>query len=55
MIRLYEDWMRQYPIVSIEDGLAEGDWDGWKRADDARSASACSSSATTCSSPTRRS
>jgi enolase len=30
MIRLYEDWIRQYPIVSIEDGLAEGDWDGWK-------------------------
>jgi enolase len=31
MIRLYDDWIRQYPIVSIEDGLAEGDWDGWKR------------------------
>ena len=30
MIRLYEDWIRQYPIASIEDGLAEGDWDGWK-------------------------
>jgi len=30
MIRLYEDWIRQYPIVSIEDGLAEGDWDGWR-------------------------
>jgi enolase len=30
MIALYEDWLRQYPIVSIEDGLAEGDWDGWK-------------------------
>jgi len=30
MIRLYEDWLRQYPIISIEDGLAEGDWDGWK-------------------------
>jgi enolase len=30
MIRLYEDWIRQYPIVSIEDGLAEGDWDGWQ-------------------------
>jgi enolase len=30
MIHLYEDWIRQYPIVSIEDGLAEGDWDGWK-------------------------
>jgi enolase len=31
MIRLYEDWIRQYPIVSIEDGLAEGDWSGWQR------------------------
>ena len=30
MIQLYEDWLRQYPIVSIEDGLAEGDWNGWK-------------------------
>jgi enolase len=30
MIRLYEEWIRQYPIVSIEDGLAEGDWEGWK-------------------------
>src|SRR3954451_20833459 len=30
MIKLYEDWMRQYPIISIEDGLAEGDWEGWK-------------------------
>jgi enolase len=29
MVRLYEDWVRQYPIISIEDGLAEGDWDGW--------------------------
>jgi enolase len=29
MIRMYEDWLRQYPIVSIEDGLAEGDWKGW--------------------------
>jgi enolase len=30
MIRMYEDWLGQYPIVSIEDGLAEGDWEGWK-------------------------
>jgi enolase len=29
MIALYEDWTRQYPIISIEDGLAEGDWPGW--------------------------
>jgi enolase 1/2/3 len=30
MVALYEDWVRQYPIISIEDGLAEGDWAGWK-------------------------
>ena len=30
MIAMYDEWLRQYPIVSIEDGLAEGDWDGWK-------------------------
>jgi enolase len=30
MLQLYDDWLRQYPIVSIEDGLAEGDWEGWK-------------------------
>jgi len=30
MIRFYEELVRQYPIISIEDGLAEGDWKGWK-------------------------
>jgi enolase len=30
MTRFWEDWARQYPIVSLEDGLAEDDWDGWK-------------------------
>jgi enolase len=30
MVAMYSDWLRQYPIVSIEDGLAEGDWSGWK-------------------------
>ena len=30
MIDLWTDWVRQYPIVSIEDGLAERDWEGWK-------------------------
>jgi enolase len=30
MVRLFEDWLRQYPIISIEDGIAEGDWEGWK-------------------------
>ena len=27
---MYEEWLQQYPIISIEDGLAESDWDGWK-------------------------
>lgn len=31
MIALYENWVRNYPIVSIEDGLSENDWEGWKR------------------------
>jgi enolase len=30
MIRLYEDWLGEYPIISIEDGVAESDWEGWK-------------------------
>jgi enolase len=30
MVRFWADWVRQYPIVSIEDGLAEDDWDGWR-------------------------
>ncbi|HEY2664392.1 MAG TPA: phosphopyruvate hydratase [Candidatus Binataceae bacterium] len=30
MIRFYRDWLEKYPIVSIEDGLAEDDWEGWK-------------------------
>jgi enolase len=30
MVRFWADWCRQYPIVSIEDGLAEDDWEGWK-------------------------
>jgi len=31
LIALYDDWCRQYPIASIEDGLAESDWPGWTR------------------------
>ena len=31
MVDLYVDWTRQYPIVSIEDGVAESDWTGWQR------------------------
>jgi enolase len=30
LVGLYEDWLGRYPIVSIEDGMAEDDWDGWK-------------------------
>jgi enolase len=30
MVALYAGWLGKYPIVSIEDGLAEDDWDGWK-------------------------
>ncbi|MBA4312901.1 MAG: phosphopyruvate hydratase [Chlorobiaceae bacterium] len=30
MVRFYEKWVKQYPIISIEDGMAENDWDGWK-------------------------
>ena len=29
MVDLYENWTKQYPILSIEDGLNEDDWDGW--------------------------
>ncbi|TMC01568.1 MAG: phosphopyruvate hydratase [Chloroflexi bacterium] len=30
LVDLYESWIGKYPIVSIEDGMAEDDWDGWK-------------------------
>lgn len=30
MVEIYSDWITKYPIYSIEDGLAEDDWDGWK-------------------------
>ena len=31
MIDLYESWVQKYPICSIEDGLDQNDWDGWKK------------------------
>ena len=31
---MYADWCEKYPILSIEDGLAENDWDGWKKLTD---------------------
>jgi len=30
MVAFWSNWVRQYPIISIEDGMAEDDWDGWK-------------------------
>ena len=35
MVRFWSDWVRQYPIISIEDGMAEDDWKGWKLLTDA--------------------
>ena len=35
MIAMYESWVKKYPLVSIEDGLGEGDWEGWKNLTDA--------------------
>jgi enolase 1/2/3 len=34
LIGIYERWAKTYPIVSIEDGMAEGDWAGWKKQTD---------------------
>jgi len=31
LVELYEEWVKRYPIISIEDGLAEEDWDGWAK------------------------
>lgn len=30
LIEFYESWAARYPLISLEDGMAEGDWDGWK-------------------------
>lgn len=34
LIRLWENWVNQYPIVLLEDGLAENDWEGWRNLTD---------------------
>jgi enolase len=34
MIKMYESWLSQFPIFSIEDGMGENDWDGWKQLTD---------------------
>jgi enolase len=31
MVSYWADWVKKYPILSIEDGMAEDDWDGWKK------------------------
>jgi enolase len=31
MVAMWADWAKRYPIVSIEDGMSEDDWDGWKK------------------------
>ncbi len=31
MVAMWKDWCKRYPIVSIEDGMSEDDWDGWKK------------------------
>jgi len=35
MVAMYEKWVKSYPIVSIEDGVGEKDWEGWKALTDA--------------------
>ncbi|MDX6529085.1 MAG: enolase [Blastocatellia bacterium] len=35
MVSFWQDWAAKYPIISIEDGMAENDWDGWKSLTDA--------------------
>jgi enolase len=35
MVQFWSNWANQYPIISIEDGMAEDDWDGWKQLTDA--------------------
>jgi enolase len=35
MVKFYEEWVSRYPIISLEDGMAENDWEGWKMLTDA--------------------
>ena len=34
LVAFWEDWLRRYPIISIEDGMAEDDWEGWQQLTD---------------------
>ena len=52
MVEFWAGWVKQYPIISIEDGMAEDDWDGWKLHDRRARRARSSSWATICSSPT---
>ena len=51
MVEFWENWVRQFPIASIEDGLAEDDWEGWALLTN-RWEPRCNWSGTTFSSPT---
>ena len=51
MVSLWSDWCRRYPIVSIEDGMHEDDWDGWRALTCGDRGAWRRSSATTCWSP----
>lgn len=35
LVKFWEGWVKKYPIISIEDGMAEDDWKGWKMLTDA--------------------
>ena len=35
MVEFWSNWVDKYPIISIEDGMAEDDWDAWKKLTDA--------------------
>ena len=52
MVDYWEKLVDTYPIISIEDGMAEEDWDGWVELTRPHRQQACSWWATTCSSPT---
>ena len=49
MVDYWAGWVEKFPIRSIEDGLAEDDWEGWSKMNRAVGRSTCRSSATICS------
>jgi enolase len=48
MVAMWADWAKRYPIVSIEDGMSEDDWEGWKLLTETVG-DRCNSWVTTCS------